>query len=69
MLRRHIAAILRARAPRLPAEEARDLAIVVLQLMKAASSLSDEEGLPGRMSALRELQDLARKCLDQRLHT
>lgn len=69
MLRRRIAAILCARAPRLSAEEARELAIVVLQLMKAAGSLSDEEGLPGRTSALRALQDLARQCLDQRLHT
>jgi AcrR family transcriptional regulator len=49
LLRRRIAAILRARSPTLSSEAARDRAIVVLQLMKAASSLSDEEGLSGRL--------------------
>jgi len=38
----------------------------VLQLMKAASALSDEEGLPGRAAALREIQALTVKYLDQR---
>jgi AcrR family transcriptional regulator len=69
MLRRHIAAILRARAPALPADAARDMAVVVLQLMKAASTLSDEEGQPGRAAALRELQVLAVHYLEQRLHS
>ena len=41
MLRRQIAAILRARAPTLGAEEAREIAIVFVQLMKASSTLSD----------------------------
>jgi AcrR family transcriptional regulator len=59
MLRKHIAAILRARAPLLPAEAARDMAVVILQLMKAASALSDEESLPARAAALRELKALA----------
>jgi len=59
LLRKRIAAILRARSPTLAAETARDRAIVVLQLMKAASSLTDEEGLSGRATALRELQALA----------
>jgi AcrR family transcriptional regulator len=59
MVRRHIAAILRARAASLSAENARDMAIVLLQLMKAASTLSDEDGLPGRSAALRELKALA----------
>jgi AcrR family transcriptional regulator len=59
LLRKRIAAILRARSPTLSAETARDRAIVVLQLMKAASSLTDEEGLSGRATALRELQALA----------
>src|SRR6202042_2715396 len=58
LLRRHIAAILRARKPTLSAEAARDCATVVLQLMKAASALSDEDGLAGRAGALRELQAL-----------
>ena len=67
MLRKHIAAILRARAPSLPAETARDTAVVVLQMMKAASSLSDEEGLPGRAAGMRDLQALAVQYLEQRL--
>jgi AcrR family transcriptional regulator len=67
MLRRHIAAILRARAPSLPAETARDMAVVVLQMMKAANSLSDEEGLPGRVAGMRDLQALAMLYLEQRL--
>ena len=67
MLRKHIAAILRAHAPSLPAETARDMAIVVLQMMKAASSLSDEEGLSGRAAGMRDLQALAVQYLEQRL--
>jgi hypothetical protein len=67
MLRKHIAAILRARARALPAEAARDMAVVVLQLMKAASALSDEDGLPGRAAGLRELQSLAVQYLEKRL--
>jgi hypothetical protein len=67
-LRRHIAAILRARAPALPTAAARDMAVVLLQLMKAASSLSDEQGLPGRAAGVRELQVLTVQYLEQRLH-
>jgi len=67
MLRKNIAAILRARAPGLSTEAARDVAIVMAQLMKAASSLSDEDGLAGRGGALRELQALAVQYLEQRL--
>src|SRR5580704_13507644 len=67
MLRRHIAAILRAHAPALTAEAARDIAVVVLSLMKAANTLSDEEGLPGRAAGLRELQALTVQYLEQRL--
>jgi AcrR family transcriptional regulator len=66
LLRKRIAAILRARSPTLSAEVARDRAIVVLQLMKAASSLNEEEGLSGRSTALRELQALAAHYLEQR---
>jgi len=67
MLRRHIAAILRAHAPALTAEAARDIAVVVLSLMKAANTLSDEEGLPGRGAGLRELQGLTAQYLEQQL--
>jgi AcrR family transcriptional regulator len=66
MLRKNIAAILAARAPGLSTEVARDMAIVMVQLMKAASALSDEDGLAGRGSALRELQALAVQYLEQR---
>jgi AcrR family transcriptional regulator len=58
MFRRRLAAVLRARTPALPAEAARDTSVVVLQLMKAASALSDEEGLPSRSGALREIHAL-----------
>lgn len=66
LLRKRIAAILRARTRTLSSEAARDRAVVVLQLMKAASSLSDEEGLSGRAIALRELQALAVHYLERR---
>ena len=66
LLRKRVAAILRARAPTLSADGARDRATVVLQLMKAASSLTDEEGLSGRAAALRELQALAVHYLEPR---
>ncbi len=69
MLRKYIAAILRAHSPALTAEAARDMAVVLLQLMKAASSLNDEDGLPGRAAALRELQALAAQYLEQRWNT
>jgi AcrR family transcriptional regulator len=67
LLRRHIAVILRAHSPALPAEAARDIAMVVLSLMKAANTLSDEEGLPGRVAGLRELQALTVQYLEQRM--
>jgi hypothetical protein len=66
LLRKRVAAILRARSPTLSADGARDRATVVLQLMKAASSLTDEEGLSGRAAALRELQALAVHYLEPR---
>jgi AcrR family transcriptional regulator len=65
LLRKRIAAILRRRSPAWSAERARDRSVVVLQLMKAASALSDEEGLNGRAIALRELQALAVHYLEQ----
>lgn len=67
MVRKHLAAILRARAPSLPTETARDMAIVMLQMMKAANSLGDEEGLAGRAAGVRDLQALAVQYLEQRL--
>jgi AcrR family transcriptional regulator len=67
MIRRHIAAILRALAPAVQPETVREMAVVVLQLMKADSSLSDEEGLTGRAAAQRELKALAVCYLEERL--
>jgi len=67
MLRKHIATILRARTPELPAEAARDMAIVVLQLMKAANMLHDEESLAGRATALREIQELAVQFVEEQV--
>jgi AcrR family transcriptional regulator len=58
-LRKRIAAILRARSAVLSAETARDMAIVVLQLIKAANMLADEEGLTSRAVRQREIQELA----------
>src|SRR3984957_7466921 len=69
MLRRQIAAILRARSRTLSAAGARGTALVLLQLMKAASSLSDEEGLAGRAQGLAEIQQLAVQFVEQRLGT
>ena len=43
------------------------MAVVVLQLIKAANTLSDEQGLAGRATALRELRALATQYLEQRL--
>jgi AcrR family transcriptional regulator len=63
MVRKHIAAILRARAPSLPAEAAREMAVVLLQLMKAANALADEEGLIQRPTALRQLKAIALQYL------
>jgi hypothetical protein len=67
VLRKRIAEILRARTPALSSERARDMAIVVVQLMKAADALSAEGGLPGRVAGLRDLRELAKLYLDRRL--
>jgi AcrR family transcriptional regulator len=67
MLRRRIAAILLLRAPALTADAARDMAVVLLQLMKTSNALSDEESLPGRVAGLRDLKGLALHYLEQRL--
>jgi len=67
MVRRHVAAILRAFSPGLPATTAADMAVLLLQLMKAASALIDEEDLPGRTARVRELAGLGAQYVDQRL--
>ena len=65
-LRRRIGAILQKRTPALPAESARDMATVVLQLMKAGAALSDEEALAGRAVAQRDLKAIAVQYLQER---
>ena len=67
MLRKGIAGILRARAPTVPARRVRNMAVVILQLMKAASSLGDEGGLSGRAAGLRELESPTTEYLNRRL--
>ena len=67
MLRKHIAAILHARSPTVSAEAAREMAAVLVSLMKAVSALVDEEGLPGRAAALRDLRAIAVQYIEQRL--
>jgi len=42
------------------------MGVVVVQLMKAASALSDEQDFPGRKTGLRELQALTVQYVEQR---
>jgi AcrR family transcriptional regulator len=67
MLRRRIAAVLRAHTPALDAEAARDTAVVLLQLLKAVAALNDESGLAGRAAAIKELRGLAVMVVERRL--
>jgi AcrR family transcriptional regulator len=57
-LRRHVARILRARIPKLSPERAESMALVVVQLMKAAAAQSAERDLTIRDSVLNELKHL-----------
>jgi AcrR family transcriptional regulator len=67
MLRKRIAAVLRVHAPALAAEPARDIAVVLLQLMKGVAKLNDETGLPGRAAAVKELRGLAVEYVEKKL--
>ena len=67
LLRKRIAAILRARSPTVSAETAREMAVVLVTLMKAVSALVDEEGLPGRTAGLRDLRAIAVQYIEERL--
>jgi AcrR family transcriptional regulator len=69
MVRRQLAAVLRAFSPGMSAATAADMAVLLLQLMKAASALIDEEDLPGRTARVRELAALGAHYIDQRLQT
>ena len=67
MLRKQIAAILRAHSPALSAEVAREMAVVLVSLMKAVSALVDEVSFPGRAAGLRDLRTIAVQYIDERL--
>jgi AcrR family transcriptional regulator len=67
MLRKQIAAILRVRSPTLSAEAAREMAVVLVSLMKAVSALVDEVSFPGRAAALRDLRTIAVQYIEERL--
>jgi AcrR family transcriptional regulator len=67
MLRKQIAAILRVRSPTLSIEAAREMAVVLVSLMKAVSALVDEVSLPGRAAALRDLRTIAVQYIEERL--
>lgn len=62
-LRAGVARILLLRAPGLPPERARAMAIVVLLQMKAAAALAAEPGLKPRAAALAELRRMTRLYL------
>jgi hypothetical protein len=53
----------------LTAEAPRDMAVVLLQLMKATSCLIYEDSLPGDAAALLELQALAAQCVSRRVYS
>jgi AcrR family transcriptional regulator len=66
-LRRQIGAILRKRAPNLPAAELEITASVTLQMMKAAVSVNGEPNLPRKRAVLDELKGLLQRYLRERL--
>ncbi|WP_179221777.1 TetR/AcrR family transcriptional regulator [Inquilinus limosus] len=66
-LRAGVARILALRAPGLPPERAKAMAIVVLLQMKAAAALGTEPGLKARAAALAELRLMTRLYLAEGL--
>jgi AcrR family transcriptional regulator len=67
MLRKQTAAILRARSPALSAEAAREMAVVLVLLMKAECELVGEVSLPGRAAGLRDLRTITVQYIEERL--
>jgi hypothetical protein len=49
------------------AEAAREMAVVLVSLMKAVSALVDEVSFPGRAAALRDLRSIAVQYIEERL--
>ena len=67
MLRKQVAAILRVRSPTLSPDAAREMAVVLVSLMKAECALVDEVSLTGRPAALRDLRTIAVQYIEGRL--
>ena len=66
-LRRHLTRILRARIPQISPNRAESMALVVVQLMKAAAAQSAEKDLTIRDSVLNELNHLMRLYLNDKM--
>jgi AcrR family transcriptional regulator len=66
-MRRHIARILRVKAPECPPALAGTMAVTVHHLMKAAAALSAETGVDARDAALAELHHMTTLYLADRL--
>jgi AcrR family transcriptional regulator len=65
-LRRHIAQILRVRIPRVSPRDAESMAVVIVQLMKAAATISVKENLAIRDAVLDELRQVTQLYLTDR---
>lgn len=66
-MRRRVAAVLQARAPRLAPAAVEAMAMAVLQMMKAAAALDAETALPARGAGLDELCAMLRGYLAAQL--
>ncbi|GGP23722.1 TetR/AcrR family transcriptional regulator [Silvimonas iriomotensis] len=66
-MREHVLNILRLKAPERSDEALMPVAVVVLQIMKAAVALNSEEDLPTRRPALDEMRDMLAFWLVNRL--
>ncbi len=67
MARRHIARILKAREPRLSSDLVENMAVVLLQNMRAMAALIAVQGQEAEAGALDELRDMTRLYLSNRL--
>ncbi|MBB5192368.1 AcrR family transcriptional regulator [Silvimonas terrae] len=67
-MREHVLAILRLKAPDKTDEALAPVAVVVLQIMKAAVALNGEEDLPTRPQALDEMREMLVQWLTSRLN-
>lgn len=67
MARRHIARILKAREPRLSSDLVENMAVVLLQNMRAMAALIAAQGGEAEAGALTELRDMTRFYVSNRL--